>query len=95
MEDRNLSHEESLKLIHTMINSAKNYYYESGMGALLWGFTNVICFLLAFADGPANKVAAGVLLHLHGISSKAVHLRSCAWPCPPKSARPGFSDRVS
>lgn len=54
MEDRNLSHEESLKLIHTMINSAKNYYYESGMGALLWGFTNVICFLLAFADAKVE-----------------------------------------
>ena len=54
MEDNNLTHEDSLKLIHSMINSAKNYYYESGAGALLWGFTNVICFLLAFADAKVE-----------------------------------------
>ncbi|MEO6538328.1 MAG: hypothetical protein ABIT07_03545 [Ferruginibacter sp.] len=54
MEDNNLTHEDSLKLIHSMISSAKNYYYESGAGALLWGFTNVICFLLAFADSKVE-----------------------------------------
>ena len=31
-----------------MINQARNYYYESGLGALLWGFTNLICFGLVF-----------------------------------------------
>ncbi len=45
-----LSEKESLQLISNMINQAKNHYYESGLGALLWGFTNVICFTLAYFD---------------------------------------------
>ncbi len=48
MEDQNFSNEESLQLITKMINQAKNYYYDSGLGALLWGFTNLICFVLAY-----------------------------------------------
>lgn len=48
MEEQKLSTEESLLLITSMINKAKNSYYESGLGALLWGFTNLICFVLAF-----------------------------------------------
>jgi hypothetical protein len=48
MENENLSEAESLQLITKMISSAKNYYYESGSGALLWGFTNLICFTLAY-----------------------------------------------
>ncbi|MEO7463037.1 MAG: hypothetical protein ABIT96_09935 [Ferruginibacter sp.] len=50
MEEKEISHEESLRLIHEMIGSAKSNYYESGLGALLWGFTNVICFTLAYID---------------------------------------------
>ncbi len=50
MEERNLSGEESLQLITKMINQAKNYYYESGLGCLLWGFTHVICFTLAYLE---------------------------------------------
>ena len=48
MEDQHFSSEESLQLITKMINQAKNYYYESGLGCLIWGFTNVICFVLAY-----------------------------------------------
>ena len=48
MEEQNFSKEESLHLITKMINQAKNNYYESGMGCLLWGFTNLICFVLAY-----------------------------------------------
>ena len=48
MEEKQLSGEESLQLITNMISQAKNYYYESGLSALLWGFTNVICFTLAY-----------------------------------------------
>jgi hypothetical protein len=48
MEEKQLSGEESLQLITKMISQAKNYYYESGMGCLLWGFTNLICFTLAY-----------------------------------------------
>ena len=48
MEEKQLSGEESLQLITRMISQARNYYYESGLSALLWGFTNVICFGLAY-----------------------------------------------
>ncbi|MEP6948466.1 MAG: hypothetical protein ABI863_04305 [Ginsengibacter sp.] len=48
MEEKPLSGEESIQLITRMISQAKNYYYESGLSALLWGFTNVICFVLAW-----------------------------------------------
>lgn len=50
MNDKDLSHSESFEIINKMINQAKNNYYESGMGALLWGFTNIICFTLAYFD---------------------------------------------
>src|SRR5688572_26164204 len=50
MKDQDFSQQESLQLIAKMINQAKNYYYESGLGALLWGFTNLICFTLAYLD---------------------------------------------
>ncbi len=45
-----MSEKESLQLISNMISQAKNHYYESGLGALLWGFTNLICFVLAWLD---------------------------------------------
>ena len=48
MEEKTLSEKESLQLITGMISQAKNYYYESGLGALLWGFTNFICFVLMY-----------------------------------------------
>ncbi len=50
MEEKLLSEKESLQLITKMISQAKNHYYESGLGALLWGFTNLICFTLAYMD---------------------------------------------
>lgn len=50
MEEKQLSGEESLQLITRMIRQAKNYYYESGLSALLWGFTNLICFILAYLE---------------------------------------------
>jgi hypothetical protein len=50
MADKDLTHSESLEIITKMINQVKNNYYESGMGALLWGFTNLICFTLAYLD---------------------------------------------
>lgn len=37
MEEKVLSEKESLALISGMISKAKNHYYESGLGALLWG----------------------------------------------------------
>jgi hypothetical protein len=48
MEEKILTEQESLQLITKMINQAKNKYYESGLGSLLWGFTNLICFTLTY-----------------------------------------------
>lgn len=48
MESDKLTEQESLELITKMINQAKNHYYESGLGALLWGITNVICYVLTY-----------------------------------------------
>lgn len=48
MEEKELSEKESLALITNMIGKAKNHYTESGASALLWGITNVICFILAY-----------------------------------------------
>jgi hypothetical protein len=50
MEEKQLSGEESIQLITRMISQAKNYYYESGLSALLWGFTNLICFTLVLCQ---------------------------------------------
>ena len=54
MEEKILSEKESLALISSMISKTKNHYYESGLGALLWGFTNVICFSLAYMDATVK-----------------------------------------
>lgn len=48
MEDKVLSEKESLALISEMINKAKGNYYESGSSALLWGFSNIVCFTLVY-----------------------------------------------
>ena len=56
MEEQTFSHQESIELITKMINRAKNYYYESGLGALLWGFTNVICFVLAYLASKGYSI---------------------------------------
>ena len=50
MEEKELSEKESLALITNMIGKAKNHYTESGASALLWGITNVICFILAYLE---------------------------------------------
>jgi hypothetical protein len=50
MEEKTLSEQESLQLITKMITQAKNNYYESGLGSLLWGFTNLICFVLVYLE---------------------------------------------
>src|SRR5688500_18000396 len=45
MEDQKLSEKESLALIATMINKAKNSYHDTGMGAIMWGAVVAICSL--------------------------------------------------
>lgn len=48
MEEKQLSNEESLKLINRMIYEAKGYFYESGIGGLIYGFSISICSLLTY-----------------------------------------------
>ena len=48
MEEKQLSGEESLKLINRMIYEAKGYFYESGLGGLIYGFSIVACALLTW-----------------------------------------------
>jgi hypothetical protein len=49
-EEKQLSNEESLQLIATMINKAKSDYVETGISALLWGTITTFCALLTFAN---------------------------------------------
>lgn len=48
MEEKQLSNEESIKLINRMIYEAKGYFYESGSSALIYGFSILICSLLTY-----------------------------------------------
>ena len=50
MKEKLLTEQESLQIITKMISQAKSHYYESGLSAWLWGFTNLICFVLAYMD---------------------------------------------
>jgi hypothetical protein len=50
MQNNNLSHEESLRLINTMISKAKDAYRDTGVGAMLWGAVIAICSLTRFAE---------------------------------------------
>jgi hypothetical protein len=48
MEDKDFSHEESLRLINTMINKARNSYHDTGVGPMLWGSVVGICGFVSF-----------------------------------------------
>ncbi len=50
MEDKVLSHEESLQLINTMINKAKQVYHKTGTGAMLWGAVIAVCSLVKLSE---------------------------------------------
>lgn len=47
--EKELTGEESLKLINRMIYEAKGYFAESGLGALVYGFSILLCSLLTYA----------------------------------------------
>jgi len=49
-EEKTLSEKESLELIASMINKAKNSYIESGFGPLLWGTLISFCSLMTYAQ---------------------------------------------
>lgn len=50
MEDKPLSHEESMRLIGTMLNKAKNSYHDTGIVSILWGTVITVCSLVTFAQ---------------------------------------------
>lgn len=50
MEEKELSNEESLRLINRMIYEAKGYFYESGIGALVYGLSILLCTALTYLD---------------------------------------------
>jgi hypothetical protein len=49
-KEKELTSEESLKLITHMITKAKNDYFDSGLSALLWGSVVTVCSLVTFAN---------------------------------------------
>lgn len=54
MEDRPISEKESLELITTMINKAKNSYHDTGLSAMMWGAVIAFCSLVKFAELMLN-----------------------------------------
>ena len=50
MEDKKLTHEESLVLINTMIGKAKDAYQDTGRGAMLWGFVVALCAVIKLTE---------------------------------------------
>lgn len=50
MQEKELSNEESLKLINRMIHEAKGYFFESGTSGLIYGFSAAVCSVLAYLD---------------------------------------------
>jgi hypothetical protein len=50
MHDKPLSEQESLQLISTMINKAKDVYHDTGWGAILWGAVIAVCSIVSFLE---------------------------------------------
>ncbi|SFQ12228.1 hypothetical protein [Parafilimonas terrae] len=48
MEEKQLTGEESFKLINRMIHEAKGYFYESGLGGIIYGISIFICCVLSW-----------------------------------------------
>lgn len=53
-EEKILSEKESLALIATMINKAKDSYNDTGIGAIMWGSVIAICSLVRFTELQFN-----------------------------------------
>ena len=49
-QEKKLSEKESLDLIATMINRAKNSYHDTGMGAMMWGSVIATCSLVRLSE---------------------------------------------
>src|SRR5688572_22840507 len=50
MEEKKITEQESLALIATMINKAKNAYHDTGMSAIMWGAVVALCSLVRFTE---------------------------------------------
>jgi hypothetical protein len=55
--EQTLTGEQSLELITSMINQAKNDYYDTGVSALLWGSVIIFCSLITYANHYLNWAA--------------------------------------
>ena len=49
-EEKKLTEKESLELIATMINKAKDSYHDTGIGAIMWGSIIAICSLVKLSE---------------------------------------------
>jgi hypothetical protein len=49
-EKTTLSEKESLDLIASMINKAKNSYHDTGIGPMLWGAVIAVCSLVTYCE---------------------------------------------
>jgi hypothetical protein len=50
MEEKNISEQESLRLIQEMIGKAKSHFHEGGTSSILWGTVIGTCGLVSFAE---------------------------------------------
>ena len=49
-QEKQLTEQESLQLIASMINRAKSDYIETGISALMWGIVVMFCSFISFAN---------------------------------------------
>ncbi|MBD0331526.1 MAG: hypothetical protein ICV66_02620 [Chitinophagaceae bacterium] len=56
MEEKNMTHQESLRVIEQMINTAKNEHREKGEGWLLWGW---LLFISSIASAVLIQISKG------------------------------------
>jgi hypothetical protein len=53
-QEKNLSEKESLALITQMINKAKNSYYDTGIGSIMWGCVVAIMAIVKWCEYKFN-----------------------------------------
>jgi hypothetical protein len=53
-QEKQLTEKDSLDLITTMINQAKNAYHDTGMSSMMWGAVVAICSLEKFSELQFN-----------------------------------------
>lgn len=56
-----MSEAESMQLITSMINKAKNFYGETGLFYLIWGWVILFCCLTSFVTVYFFKYENGIL----------------------------------